>query len=92
MEFVKTCRQKAEQARTICYEAFQQLHLDYIPSSANFILFNIDKIKGDFTGLMQAKNIFVQFREHFGGKWCRVSMGTIEEMQLFVSALKEIAA
>ena len=91
-EFVKTCRQKAELARSICYEAFQQLHLDYIPSSTNFILFNIDKIKGDFTALMQAQNIFVQFREHFGGKWCRVSMGTIEEMQLFVSALKEIAS
>jgi histidinol-phosphate/aromatic aminotransferase/cobyric acid decarboxylase-like protein len=41
---------------------------------------------------MQAKNIYVQFREHFGGKWCRVSMGTIEEMQQFCSALKEIAA
>ena len=55
-------------------------------------LFNIDKIKGDFTGLMQAKNIYVQFREHFGGKWCRVSMGTTEEMQKFCAALKAIAS
>ena len=91
-DFVKSCRQKAEQAREICYAAFKQLNLEYIPSSTNFILFNIDKIKADFTGLMQGKNIYVQFREHFGGKWCRVSMGTIEEMQLFTKALKEIAA
>jgi histidinol-phosphate/aromatic aminotransferase/cobyric acid decarboxylase-like protein len=40
---------------------------------------------------MQAKNIYVQYRNHFGGKWCRVSMGTIEEMQAFSSALKSIA-
>jgi hypothetical protein len=40
---------------------------------------------------MQAKNIFVQYRDHFGGKWCRVSMGTIDEMQTFCAALKEIA-
>jgi histidinol-phosphate/aromatic aminotransferase/cobyric acid decarboxylase-like protein len=40
---------------------------------------------------MQAKKIYVQFREHFGGKWCRVSMGTIEEMEQFCEALKQIA-
>ena len=91
-EFVMSCRQKAEEARGICYAAFKELQLEYILSSTNFILFNIDKIKSDFTGQMQAKNIYVQFREHFGGKWCRVSMGTIEEMQQFVKALREIAA
>lgn len=91
-EFVKLCRQKAKEAREMCYDCFKTLSLEYIPSSANFILFNIDRIKGDFTGLLQAKNIYVQFRQHFGGKWCRVSMGTIEEMQQFCAALKEIAA
>jgi histidinol-phosphate aminotransferase len=90
-DFVKQCREKAKQAREMCYECFKKLSLDYIPSSTNFILFNLDKIKGDFTGLMQTKNIYVQFREHFGGKWCRVSMGTIEEMQQFCDALREIA-
>ncbi len=90
-EFVKQCREKAKKARELCYECFKKLLLDYISSSTNFILFNIDKIKGDFTGLMQAKNIYVQFREHFNGRWCRVSMGTIEEMQQFCNALKKIA-
>jgi histidinol-phosphate aminotransferase len=90
-EFVRQCRQKAKAAREMCYECFKRLSLDYIPSSTNFILFNIDKLKGDFTGVMQQKNIYVQFREHFGGKWCRVSMGTIEEMQHFCSALTETA-
>lgn len=91
LDFVKLCRQKAKEAREMCYECFKKLSLEYIPSSTNFILFNIDKIKGDFAGLMQAKNIYVQFREHFGGKWCRVTMGTTEEMQRFCEALKEIA-
>ncbi|HKB45841.1 MAG TPA: aminotransferase class I/II-fold pyridoxal phosphate-dependent enzyme [Chitinophagaceae bacterium] len=91
-DFVKQCREKAKSAREMCYDCFKKLSLDYIPSSTNFILFNIDKIKGDFTSMMQAKNIYVQFREHFGGKWCRVSMGTIEEMQQFCNALKEIAS
>jgi len=90
-DFVNHCKQKAKEAREMCYDCFKKLSLAYIPSSTNFILFNIEKIKGDFTALMQARNIYVQSREHFGGKWCRVSMGTTEEMQQFCSALKEIA-
>lgn len=89
--FVKDCREKAALARQMCYDCFKQLSFDYIPSSTNFILFNIDKIRGDFTKQMEAKNIFVQFRNHFGGKWCRVSMGTLDEMQQFCAALKNIA-
>jgi histidinol-phosphate aminotransferase len=89
--FVKDCKEKIAQAREICYKTFKELSLEYIPSHTNFILFNIGKIGADFSKKMQAKNIFVQYRDHFGGKWCRVSMGTIDEMKTFCSALKEIA-
>jgi histidinol-phosphate aminotransferase len=88
--FVKDCRMKIAQARELCNKTFKELSLEYIPSHTNFILFYIDKIGSDFSKKMQAKNIYVQYREHFGGKWCRVSMGTIEEMQSFCSALKSI--
>jgi histidinol-phosphate aminotransferase len=89
--FVKDCKEKIAQARDICYKTFKELSLEYIPSHTNFILFNIGKIGTDFSQKMQAKNIFVQYRDHFGGKWCRVSMGTIEEMKSFCAAIKEIA-
>jgi len=91
-DFVNQCRQKVKESKEMCYDCFKKLSLDYVSSSTNFILFNIDKLKGDFTALMQAKNIYVQFREHFGGKWCRVSIGTTEEMQQFCNALEEIAS
>jgi histidinol-phosphate aminotransferase len=89
--FVKECREKTKQARELCFKTFNELQLEFIPSHTNFILFNIGKIGTDFTMKMQAKNIYVQYRDHFGGKWCRVSMGTIEEMEMFCKALKEIA-
>jgi histidinol-phosphate aminotransferase len=88
--FVKDCKEKNRQAKEMCYKSFKELSLEYIPSHTNFILFNIDKIGSAFTQKMQAQNIFVQYREHFGGKWCRVSMGTLEEMQAFCSALRSI--
>ncbi len=90
-DFVMDCKQKNEKTKDVCYAAFKDLKLEYIPSSANFILFNIDKLKADLTKEMETKNIYVQHREHFGQRWCRVSMGTEEEMQQFVKALKEIA-
>lgn len=89
--FVKDCRQKTATAREICYSTFKELGFDYIPSHTSFVLFNIDRIKGDFSARMQEKNIYVQHRNHFGGKWCRVSMGTIEEMKEFCTTLKSIA-
>jgi len=89
--FVKDCKQKIVQARELCYKTFKELYLDYIPSHTNFILFDVGKIGSDFSKKMQAKNIFVQYRDHFGGKWCRVSMGTIDEMKTFCSTLKSIA-
>lgn len=89
--FVSECRQKTKLAREMCYSAFKELKLDYIPSNTNFILFDINKIGSSYSKKMQAKNIFVQYRDHFGGKWCRVSMGTLEEMNSFCTALKEIA-
>ena len=89
--FVKDCREKTAKARELCYSTFKELKFDYIPSHTSFILFNIEKINGDFSAQMQVKNIFVQYRNHFDGKWCRVSMGTIEEMLHFSTALKSIA-
>ena len=91
-DFVNQCRNNAKAAREMCYTTFNELSLEYIPSSTNFILFNIDKIKKDLSKEMETKNIYVQHREHFGGKWCRVSMGTLDEMKQFCKALKEIAA
>jgi histidinol-phosphate aminotransferase len=90
-DFVNDCRIKTELAREMCYTTFKELKLDYIPSNTSFILFDINKIGSDYPQKMQAKNIFVQYRDHFGGKWCRVSMGTLEEMNSFCTALKEIA-
>lgn len=89
--FVRDCRSNTTETREMCYKTFKELSLEYIPSYTSFILFNINKIGADFSQKMEAKNIFVQYRDHFGGKWCRVTMGTIDEIKVFCSALKEIA-
>ena len=76
----------------MCYETLRSLRLDHIPSSTNFLLFNIDALKKDLSVEMEKQGIMVQYRNHFGGKWCRVSMGTLEETQRFCEALRGIAS
>lgn len=90
-DFVKDCIRRTAANRETCYKTFRELGLPYLPSQASFILFDIGKLKGDFSQRMAAENIQVQYRDHFGGKWCRVSMGTEAEMTQFCAALKRIA-
>jgi histidinol-phosphate aminotransferase len=89
--FVKDIRSKNKAAREMCYQLFKEMKLDYIPSAASFILFNINNIGERYTKEMQRKNIFVQYRDFWNGKWSRVSMGSLEEMKLYCDALKSIA-
>ena len=88
--FVQSCRERTAQCRSFCYDTFTKLDLPYIPSETSFIMFNVDRIKCEYPAAMQKQNIMVQHRNHFGGKWCRVSMGTMEEMKAFAKALENI--
>jgi histidinol-phosphate aminotransferase len=91
-EFVKYCTAKTREAREKLYKTLKDLKLEYIPSSTSFIMFNIEPITCNFEEAMRKKNIVVQHRNHFGGKWCRVSMGTLEEMDIFCKGLREICS
>jgi histidinol-phosphate aminotransferase len=89
--FVTDSRAKNKAAREMCYNTFKQMKLDYIPSAASFVMVNISSIGERYTQQMQSKNIFVQYRDFWNGKWSRVSMGTLEEMKMYCDALKSIA-
>ncbi len=88
--FVNDCRKKNAEARNMCYNTFKQMKLEYIPSAASFVMVNISSIGERYTQQMQSKNIFVQYRDFWNGKWSRVSMGTLDEMKMFCDALKGI--
>jgi histidinol-phosphate aminotransferase len=89
-DFVKDCLEKNRQAKEMCYACFTELKLEYIPSAANFMLFNIEKIAEKFMLAMKQKNIQLKYRDAYGGKWCRVSMGTLEEMRAFTAACRQL--
>ncbi|WNJ19640.1 histidinol-phosphate transaminase [Pontibacter sp. G13] len=88
--FLDECRQKNKEAREFTYETLQALELDYLPSSANFILFPLRMRTEAFQQAMFAKQVGIRVFEIGKRPYCRVSLGTMEEMTLFTDALKEI--
>lgn len=74
-------------AREYTQNALQKAGFQYIPSYTNFIYFNLKQYPGDFAKDMLDKNIVLRSSEQPDGKWGRVSIGTLEEMKIFLKTL-----
>ncbi|KYP14726.1 histidinol-phosphate transaminase [Flavihumibacter sp. CACIAM 22H1] len=75
-------------ARQYTQDALKKAGFDFIPSSTNFIYFNLKNYQGDFAADMLAKNIVLRSSEQPDGKWGRVSIGTLEEMKIFIKTME----
>ena len=78
------------EAKKIIYNTLNHLELDYVKSHTNFIFFKSNRNISELGENMLAKGIkigraFPPFIEH-----CRISTGTIQEVQLFSQALLSI--
>ncbi len=85
------CRAENAKARTYTTKALADMGYEVIPSSANFILFPIRMKAKTFSNQMFANGVGIQTREFNGQPYCRVSVGTMDEMALFMDAFKKIA-
>lgn len=63
----------------------------YIPSYTNFVIFPISMGGREFLGKMNEKGIAIRSFEIANKPWCRVSIGTMDEIKQFVGALKDMA-
>lgn len=89
-DFYRFSLQKNSEAKQIIYNTLHELGLRYVTSHANFIFFETGRDIDDFRQQMldlgiQVGRPFMPFRN-----WCRVSTGTIEEMQQLRSALLKV--
>jgi histidinol-phosphate aminotransferase len=72
-------------------ERFKELGVKAIPTSANFIHFTVDEDAGAFTKRMQAEGVIVRSLAPWGApNAVRVSIGTPEQNQTFIRALKKL--
>ncbi len=88
--FYQFSLKKNEEAKNIIYETLDDLNLEYAPSHTNFVFFKtgrpIQAVQIDL------KNTGVQVGRPFPPltDWCRVSTGTIEQVEKLARGLREV--
>lgn len=86
--FIAECRALNKASREFTSEQIHQLGYQEIPSHTSFMIFPIRSKAETFSKSMLSKGVGIRMYEIDDKPWCRVSMGTMEEMNYFIEALK----
>ncbi len=90
-EFQANTKKLNTECKKYLYENLTKMNYKYIPSYTNFVIFPIAMNGKDFLAKMTSKGIMIRTFDIQNKPWCRVSMGTMDEMKMFVKALGEIS-
>lgn len=91
-DFLESSRTKNAACREYVYQELTKMGIPYVPSATSFMIFPIEMEGKDFLQKMTDQKVGVRAFEFMGKKWCRVSMGTMDEMKLFTAALSKVLA
>lgn len=92
-EFIRYSRSENDKAKKILTRALDELKLEYLDSQTNFVFFNLKAPLKPFADrMLQNEHIMVGRPFPPAVEWCRVSIGTVAEMQYFVKKLKAFRA
>lgn len=83
-------RQKMAEARTFTYDLLDDLGLDYAPSQASFVFFRTGRPIDAVRAAMAERGVMVGRPFPPFTDWCRVSMSTMDDMQAFATALRDV--
>jgi histidinol-phosphate aminotransferase len=89
-DFQTYTRTHNRENRTYVFEELKKAGMNPIPSYTSFILFPIDMPAKDFVGKMMEKGVGIRGYTINDKPYGRVSMGTKEEVELFVKSLNEV--
>ncbi len=89
-EFYQFSLQKTKEGKQLMKQTFDDMGLEYVPSHTNFMFFKTGMEIADFQAKMRDQGVqvgrpFPPFRN-----WCRISTGTIEEVERFNTGLRQV--
>jgi histidinol-phosphate aminotransferase len=87
-DFEDFSRKQIIAGRKMITDAFDIWNVGYMPPAANFVFFRNEKFTEDPVKAMAKENIFIRSYDTIPG-WTRVSVGTLEEVQSFINAMKK---
>lgn len=91
MEYLNDAKAKTMASKKFLYELLEKEGYTWIPSSANFVMFPIKMEASKFSNELMKRGVSIRTWRFVGKDWCRISIGTMEEMQEFAKAFKEIS-
>jgi len=86
--FTGKCYVLNDQARKFTISQLETLDIKCIPSYSNFIYFSLANYKNDYLERLKTNNIMGTGVWEESGKWSRISIGTMDEMQKLINALR----
>ena len=86
--FVEQCFVKNAAARKYTIEELTKLKIKCLPSNTNFIYFSLIDYPYDYLERLKQHRILGTDIYEEEGKWSRITVGTMEEMKEFISALR----
>lgn len=88
-DFVNKAVALNKEVKDYVYDAFEKLEVPFVPTQANFIMFDAKGSADELFEKFQAKGFII--RPAFGVPgWVRVTLGTMEQMEGFIKTLKDI--
>jgi len=90
-DFLKDALKKTLESKEYLYKILKREGYDYIPSYANFVMFPVPMDSVRFTEEMLKRGVSVRSWKFANKEWCRVSVGTMDEMKAFEEAFKQVS-
>lgn len=91
-EFMQMVRQKNAEARKVLTDYLDSKKYLYGKSEINVVFFPAPKDGKTILAKCEEKGYLIRVWDYQGKEWCRVSIGTTEEMKGFVKAFDEVIA
>lgn len=90
--FMAMVRRKNMEARAVLTNYLDQRKVMYGKSYTNFVFYPAPKEGKLILSAMEEKGYLMRIWDYQGKEWCRVSIGTADEMRGFVKAFDEVTA
>lgn len=91
MDHITYAVNKNKESKEFLYSVLRDEGYEYIPSYGNFVMFPLKMEGRKFRDEMMKRGVGVRNWEFNKAHWCRVSIGTMDQMQLFAEAFREIS-
>ncbi|MEM7549684.1 MAG: aminotransferase class I/II-fold pyridoxal phosphate-dependent enzyme [Bacteroidota bacterium] len=89
-EYIEKSRISNKEAKSFLYDFLKSRNIKYYPSETNFAMFKIDREVGKFGELMKKQEVLVGRPFPPYTDWCRLSIGTMDEMKRFIIAFEKV--